>query len=68
MPLTRSFKEFVKSRIERDPEFRQAMLQEAVQTLIEGDVDTAKAVLRDYSTSPLDFRRWPRRPRCRPKA
>jgi DNA-binding phage protein len=48
MPLTRSFKEFVKSRIEQDPKFRQAMFQEAVQTLIEGDVDTAKAVLRDY--------------------
>src|SRR5258708_2664141 len=48
MPLSRSFNEFVKSRIERDPKFRQAMFREAVQTLIEGDVDTAKAVLRDY--------------------
>jgi hypothetical protein len=48
MALTRNFKEFVKSRIERDPKFRQALFQEAVQTLIEGDVDTAKAVLRDY--------------------
>ena len=55
MPLTRSFKEFVKSRIERDPEFRQAMLQEAVQTLIEGDVDTAKAVLRDYINVTIGF-------------
>ena len=48
MHLSRSFKEFVKFRIERDPKFRQAMLQEVAQTLIEGDVDTAKAVLRDY--------------------
>jgi hypothetical protein len=48
MPLTRSFKKFVKSRIERDPKFRQALFQEAVQTLMEGDVDTAKLVLRDY--------------------
>jgi len=48
MPLTRSFKKFVKSRIEDDPKFRQALFQEAVLTLIEGDVDTAKSVLRDY--------------------
>ena len=55
MPLTRSFKEFVKSRIERDPKFRQAMFQEAVQTLIEGDVDTAKAVLRDFINAAIGF-------------
>jgi len=55
MPLTRSFKEFVKSRIEREPKFRQAMLQEAVQTLIESDVDTAKAVLRDYINATVGF-------------
>jgi hypothetical protein len=55
MPLTRSFKEFVKSRIERDAKFRQALFQEAVQTLIEGDVDTAKAVLRDYINATIGF-------------
>jgi DNA-binding phage protein len=55
MPLTRSFKEFVKSRIERDPQFRQTLFQEAVQTLIEGDVETAKAVLRDYINATIGF-------------
>ncbi len=55
MPLTRSFKEFVKSRIERDPKFRQALFQEAVQMLIEGDVETAKAVLRDYINATIGF-------------
>jgi hypothetical protein len=34
MVLTRSFKDFVKARAESDPAFRQALLQEAVQTLI----------------------------------
>ena len=48
MPVTRSFRKFVKSRIEQDPKFRKALLQEAVQTLIQGDVGTAKSVLRDY--------------------
>jgi DNA-binding phage protein len=55
MPLSRSFKEFVKSRIEHDPKFRQAMFQEAVQTLIDGDVDTAKAVLRDFINATIGF-------------
>jgi TolA-binding protein len=61
MPQTRSFKEFVKSRIERDSKFRQALFQEAVQALIEGDVDTAKSVLRDYiDSAPRHHRRHPR--------
>jgi DNA-binding phage protein len=55
MPLTRSFKEFVKSRIEQDPKFRQALFQEALQTLMEGDVDTAKSVLRDYINATIGF-------------
>jgi DNA-binding phage protein len=55
MPLTHGFKEFVKSRIERDPEFRHALFQEAVQTLLEGDVDTARSVLRDYINATIGF-------------
>ena len=55
MPLTRSFKEFVKSRIEQDPKVRQALIQEALQTLMEGDVDTAKSVLRDYINATIGF-------------
>ena len=55
MALTRSFKDFIKSRVESDPEFRQALFQEAVQTLIEGDIDTAKSVLRDYINATMGF-------------
>lgn len=55
MVLTRSFKEFVKGKIESDPEFRQALLQEAVQTLISGDADTARAVLRDFINATIGF-------------
>ena len=55
MPLTRNFKPFVKSRIAEDTQFRQALFQEAVQTLIEGDGDTAKTVLRDYIDATVGF-------------
>ena len=55
MVLTRSFKDHVKAKIESDPEFRQALFQEAVQTLISGDVDTARAVLRDFINATIGF-------------
>jgi hypothetical protein len=55
MPLTRDFKTFVKARIESDPGFAQALFQEAMQTLIDGDVATAKSVLRDYINATVGF-------------
>ena len=55
MVLTRSFKEYIKTKIEADPEFRQALFREAVQTLISGDADTARAVLRDYINATIGF-------------
>jgi len=55
MVLTRDFKDYIKTKIESDPEFRQALFQEAVQTLISGDADTARAVLRDYINATIGF-------------
>jgi DNA-binding phage protein len=55
MVLTKSFKEFVKAKIDADPAFRQALFQEAVQTLISGDSNTARAVLRDYINATIGF-------------
>jgi hypothetical protein len=48
MAFTRSFNETVKARAERDPSFRAALLAEAIEQLLSGDVDTGKAVLREY--------------------
>jgi DNA-binding phage protein len=55
MALTRSFKDHIKAKIQSDPEFRQALFQEAVQTLIEGDIGTARAVLRDFINATVGF-------------
>jgi DNA-binding phage protein len=55
MALTRSFKDHIKAKIEADPEFREALLQEAVQTLIEGDIGTARTVLRDFINATVGF-------------
>jgi DNA-binding phage protein len=57
MALTREFKELVKSRVERDPKFRTALLKEAVETMLSGDLATGKAVLRDYINATIGFER-----------
>lgn len=55
MTLTRNFKETVKARLERDAAFREALLREGVECLLSGDVDTGKAVLRDYINATIGF-------------
>ena len=55
MTLTRDFKETIQSRIERDPAFREELLKEGVECLLSGDVDTGKAVLRDYINATIGF-------------
>ncbi len=55
MALTRSFKETVKARAERDPDFRIALLREALDALLSADLDIGKALLRDYVNATLGF-------------
>ena len=57
MALTRSFKDTVKARAERDPAFRDALLTEAVDQFLAGDLATGKAVLRDYINATIGFER-----------
>jgi DNA-binding phage protein len=55
MPLTHDFKETIRARAQRDPKFRQALLTEAVECVINGDLATGKAVLRDYVNATVGF-------------
>jgi DNA-binding phage protein len=55
MALTRSFKDTVKARVDRDPAFKEALLTEGLNTLLEGDLDTGKSVLRDYINATIGF-------------
>jgi hypothetical protein len=55
MVLTRNFKETIQARIERDPAFREGLLKEGVDCLLSGDIETGKAVLRDYINATLGF-------------
>ena len=55
MVLTRDFKATIRSRLERDAAFREALLKEADDCLLLGDVDTGKALLRDYINATIGF-------------
>jgi DNA-binding phage protein len=55
MALTRDFKDTIQTRAQRDPAFRKALLQEGVECLLAGDIDTGKAVLRDYINATIGF-------------
>ena len=56
MPLTRDFKETIRARIERDPNFRKALLEEGLECLISGDFENGKSILRDYINATIGFR------------
>ena len=55
MALTKDFKDTIQARVQRDPAFRKALLQEGVECLLTGDVDNGKAVLRDYINATIGF-------------
>lgn len=55
MPLTRDFKETIQERVKNDPEFRESLLSEAIDSFLSGDVETGKTVLRDYIKATVGF-------------
>ena len=55
MTMTRDFKELVQKRIARDPAFADTLLREGIDTMLTGDVDTGKAILRDYIKATVGF-------------
>lgn len=55
MALTRQFRETVQQRAQADVRFRRALLTEAVNELLAGDLATGKALLRDYVNATVGF-------------
>ena len=60
MALTRAFKETVQARIRQDRKYREALLREGVECLLAGDLDTGKAILRDYINATIGFEKLSR--------
>ena len=55
MVLTRDFRKTVQARAKRDTVYREAMLTEAVDSFLSGDVEVGKAILRDYINATIGF-------------
>jgi DNA-binding phage protein len=55
MALTRDFKETVVGRVQRDPKFAQALLDEAVSLFLNGEPETARLILRDLVNATVGF-------------
>jgi hypothetical protein len=55
MALTRAFKETVQARMRKDRKYRKTLLREGVECPLAGDVDTGRAILRDYINAIIGF-------------
>lgn len=55
MALTRDFKETILARVQADPRFREALLNQGIETMLAGDVDGGKAIIRDYIKATVGF-------------
>lgn len=55
MPLTRDYKQTVRARAERDPDFAASLMNEAVSLFLSGDSETARLVLRELVNSTIGF-------------
>src|SRR5574343_334910 len=55
MVLTRDFKATVVERVQQDPEFARALLDEAVTLFLEGEPDAARIILRDLVNATVGF-------------
>ena len=55
MALTRNFKQTVIERVNRDPAFAQALLDEAATLFLNGEPETARLILRDLVNATIGF-------------
>jgi DNA-binding phage protein len=55
MALTKQFRLTVLERAHHDVKFRHALLAEALNELLSGDVDVGKSLLRDYINATISF-------------
>lgn len=55
MALTRDFKQTVVERVNRDPAFAQALLEEAATLFLNGEPETARLILRDLVNATIGF-------------
>lgn len=55
MALTRNFKHTIVERVDRDPAFAKALLDEAATSFLNGEPDVARLILRDLVNATVGF-------------
>jgi len=55
MALTRDFRDTVQACVARDATYRRALLAEAVNELLAGELQVGKSILRDYVNATIGF-------------
>jgi DNA-binding phage protein len=60
MALTREYKETVLARIKRDPKFARALYAEAIDALLEGEIEEGLSILRDLVHASITFKKLAR--------
>lgn len=55
MSITRDFKETVNVRVQREPEFAKALLDESAALFLNGEPETARLILRDLVNATTGF-------------
>ena len=55
MALTRDFKHTVLARVQREPAFAKALLDEAATLFLNGEPETARLILRDLVNATIGF-------------
>lgn len=55
MVLTRRFRDTVQARAQHDARYRRALLTEAINELLSGDLAAGKSLLRDYINATIGF-------------
>jgi DNA-binding phage protein len=55
MALTRDYKKTISERLERDPAFAKALLDEAATLFLSNEPETARLILQDLANAALGF-------------
>ncbi len=55
MTITRDYKETINERVDSDPVFTAALLDEAITLFLNGEPDVARLVLRDLVNATIGF-------------
>lgn len=55
MALTKDFKKSVLERAQKDPDFRNGLLEEAINEFLSGNLEVGKELMRDYINATIAF-------------